>query len=366
MSLKPFIRELPVKLGRRLLPREPALPDRPNAIFVLRNNDIGDLLVATPLFEALRRHFPDTPILAGVGDWNRDVLANNPHVSEVIPINAPWYNHVVQPQRPWDCIRYLLTSREPATVARLGCDVGLDVFGSTYGALLLMRAGIVHRLGVRGYRGGDEGFTRAVSYDDTLHVSKSALRLAELMGVRDLPEPRPQLFLSEDEQLQAEQRWKRRETAGRLVRVMLGPGAGDAIKCWPLDSFAILTRALQETGGVNVVLVGGKSDAVLAESMAAGAPGSVSLCGRMSLRETFALVASSDLVICNGSMLMHTAAAFRRPTLVVLAEGFRSASHHQQQWGYPETCRSLGRDVHRDTVFSAEEVFQEARTWIGF
>src|SRR5438067_13587373 len=56
-------------------------------IFVLRNNDIGDLLVVTPLFDALKRRFPDNKIVVGVGNWNFPVLQNNPHLSEVLPIN---------------------------------------------------------------------------------------------------------------------------------------------------------------------------------------------------------------------------------------------------------------------------------------
>ncbi len=34
-------------------------PASPRSIFVLRNNDLGDLLVVTPLFEALRRRIPE-------------------------------------------------------------------------------------------------------------------------------------------------------------------------------------------------------------------------------------------------------------------------------------------------------------------
>jgi hypothetical protein len=53
---------------------EEQAPENPDSIFVLRNNDIGDLLVVTPLFEALRRRFPRVRIVAGIGDWNRPVL----------------------------------------------------------------------------------------------------------------------------------------------------------------------------------------------------------------------------------------------------------------------------------------------------
>ena len=46
----------------------------PRSIFVLRSNDIGDLLAVTPLFEALRRRFPDAWIGVGTGGWNAPCL----------------------------------------------------------------------------------------------------------------------------------------------------------------------------------------------------------------------------------------------------------------------------------------------------
>jgi len=45
---------------------------------------LADLLVSTPLFEALRTRFPAARIVAGIGDWNRPILQNNPYVTEVL------------------------------------------------------------------------------------------------------------------------------------------------------------------------------------------------------------------------------------------------------------------------------------------
>ena len=60
--------------------------------FVLRNNDLGDVLVATPLLKGLKKAFPDSRVSIGVGDWAMPLLENNPYVDEIIPCNAPWHN----------------------------------------------------------------------------------------------------------------------------------------------------------------------------------------------------------------------------------------------------------------------------------
>jgi hypothetical protein len=59
-------------------------------------------------------------------------------------------------------------------------------------------------------------------------------------------------------------------------------------------------------------------------------------------------------------MAMHAAAAFRRPTVTLLGEWFRSAAQHHQQWGYPETVM-LGRDEDHNGIFTPEEVAEKIR-----
>jgi hypothetical protein len=57
---------------------------------------------------------------------------------------------------------------------------------------------------------------------------------------------------------------------------------------------------------------------------------------------------------------MHAAAAFRRPTVALLGEWFKSAAQHHRQWGYAETVM-LGRDEHHPVIFGPEEVGMQVR-----
>src|SRR3954467_13728337 len=60
----------------------PAASDRPR-ILVIRRDNIGDLVCATPLFAALRRRYPRSHIAALVNSYNAGVLAGNPDVDAV-------------------------------------------------------------------------------------------------------------------------------------------------------------------------------------------------------------------------------------------------------------------------------------------
>jgi ADP-heptose:LPS heptosyltransferase len=333
------------------------LPAVPRSILVLRNNDVGDLLVVTPLFDALRRRFPEAHIAAGVGTWNLDVLRGNPHLTEVLPVNAPWFNKYQTRQSAAWRFAYILASPEITTLKRRCFDVGIDVLGSAWGALLLMRAAIPCRLGVRGYAGGHSATLAAVPFDPALHVGRAALRFAELLGATDLPDCRPQIFLNTGEIEEAERCWAAAEGGDRRRRLVVGPGGGLAVKRWPEESFVALTARLPEVrSDVSILVLGGPSEEDLVGRVAA-APQAWNLPVAPGLRQVFALIATSDLVICNSSMLMHVAAAFGKPTLVLLGESFSSSSLHQAQWGYPETCRSLGREPGvRADLYTPDEV----------
>ncbi|MEI6349871.1 MAG: glycosyltransferase family 9 protein [Verrucomicrobiota bacterium] len=337
----------------------------PQSVFVLRNNDIGDLLVVTPLFEALKKRFPEARIAAGVGEWNRPVLENNPHLHEILTVNAPWHNKQCgrfarnSLRGLWDSVRYIYSSSEVGAIRSRRFDVGIDVLGSPEGSLLLMRAGIPYRLGVRGYAGGHSAAQACVSFNSDEHVGRSALRFAELLGARELPEYRPQIYLTSAELEAAEARWQAGVTVpGR--RVVIGPGAGFVEKCWPLDRYIELAGLLRKQGGYDMAVVGSASDKSAGAALAR-IPSVRSFAGLLGLRETFAMVAQADLVICNSSMLMHVAAAFSKPALVLLGEWYPSARGQARQWGDYPRCRVFGKGEGRSEIYSVAEALDALR-----
>ena len=49
------------------------------------------------------------------------------------------------------------------------------------------------------------------------------------------------------------------------------------------------------------------------------------------------MVSLADYVVCNTSLCMHLAGAFKIPALTLLGEWYDSAELHQKQWGYTES-----------------------------
>ncbi|MCL1470615.1 glycosyltransferase family 9 protein [Argonema antarcticum] len=358
MSAKRIVVEAIVWLVSRMLSKHNNVPEKVQSIFILRNNDLGDLLIVTPLFEALRRRFPDAYIVAGVGQWNVETIKLNPYLSEILSVNAPWNNKFISNQNWWDALNYIAFSPETQELEKRHFDVGIDVLGSYFGSLLMVRAGIPYRLGVRGYAGGHSAVQQYVEFNEWQHVGRAALGFAELLGATELPKCRPQIFLSQSERQAGERRWSRRVEGAdrRPKRIVIGPGGGFAEKCWPLENYAALVKILTAIDHLEVIIVGGKQDREAGRELAAISSLVQNLAGDLTIRETFALVAAADLAICNSSMLMHAAAAFSIPTVVLLGDCFTSAKLHTAQWGYDGTCHIFGKEGERQEIYTPTEV----------
>jgi ADP-heptose:LPS heptosyltransferase len=351
MGWKNLLIEAPVWLISRFYrPRFDPNRKTPREILVLRPNDFGELLTTTPLFEALRKRFPTTRLIAGVGSWGRPILENNPFVDEIVEIDAPWNNKLVEDRSHRNVMRFLWKSPQVAALrARGGFDVGIDVLGSHMGAVLLMRAGVRYRIGVRGYRGGWSGCQDYIEFARR-QCGRAALGQAELLGAKTLPEARPQLFLTDDERLQAAQVWNAGEAGGRrAVRIVAGVGAGVSSKAWDArqvgDALTRIAEAMEKAGSAcNTVIVGSDTDRLRAEeAMAAASPATAirSMAGEVSMRIMFALVENADVVLTNSSMLLHVAAAFQRPTVAVIGGSVTRPEVHDAIWGYPPPYRSV-------------------------
>src|SRR6185503_20092851 len=192
-------------------------------------------------------------------------------------------------------LRWISRSPAAAELARRRFAVGIDVLGSAWGSLLLLRAGIPWRLGVAGFAGGHRGVQQAIPFAPDEHVGRMALRFAERLGATELPEVRPQLFLTPEERAAGEARWS---SPRRGFRLAIGPGGGHPERVWPAASFAALVRELAGVPDLEIAIVGGPRERALAAELAAISP-DIRAFPDLGLRATFALTAAADGVICN-------------------------------------------------------------------
>jgi len=281
-------------------------------------------------------------------------------------MNAPWHNHLraQYPAKSLAGLRaalcYVYRSPEVSALRERHGDVGIDVLGSPFGSLLLLRAGFPRRVGVSGYAGGGRGCADVIAYLENEYVGRAAVRQAGVLGLPEerWPALRPQVFLTSVERAGGEAAWS---GAAPSKRLLVGLGGGLPEKCWPLVSLRAVLTSLAKESGWTILLVGGPKDRMAGDELAQGLPAIRNLAGAVGLRDTLALTAAAGRVLCNSSFVMHAAAAFDRPTIVTLGPVYSSARAHATQWSCNPRARVLGPEPGSPGLTSPEAVVAALR-----
>jgi len=289
------------------------------------------------------------------------LLENNPYVNEVISCNAPWHNKqncrfpANSPKTFLEGLLYVLFSKESRYLTSNKFTHGIDILGSRQGSWLMRRAKIPNRFGVKGYAGGESWCTKYLDFKEERKVTEAGLKFLELLNANVGIDPRPTIFLTKNEVTESEAVWGEKSESNK--RIILAPGGGFPEKCWRDQNFSHLINLLLKNKNYHLCIIGSKED----EKRISANDSSqlTNLCGKLSLRQSAAMVSLSDFVICNSSLCMHLAGAFRIPSLTLLGEWYDSAQLHQKQWGYPEsTVRGKELKAFRNQTCSVSEAYE--------
>lgn len=310
------------------------------------------MLVATPLLKGLKTAFPDSKVSIGVGDWAMPLLENNPYVDEIVACNAPWHNKqnckypTNSPKTFLKGLIYVLFSKEARNITSKQFTHAIDMLGSRQGSWLMRRCGIPHRFGVQGYAGGDKSCKSNVVFREDKKVAEAGLAFLSLLDddYEIEVEPQPIINLTQSEISWAKDKWEEKQT--RTKHIIIAPGAGYPEKSWGDENFTKLVETIYIQSNYMICIIGSEQDRNRIDMKTSTRSGNrvLNYCGKLSLRQSAALVCRSDFVITNSSLTMHLAGSFKIPSITVLGKCFDSAKLHREQWGHPEGI-VLGKEV---------------------
>ena len=275
-------------------------------ILVVAPSWIGDTVLAQPLLALLHdRHKPlAIDVLAPA--WTFPVVQRMPEVRSTIA--SPFEHGEFQFGERRDLGRELRSEEY---------DQAIVLPNTLKSAFVPVFARIPRRTGYRGeMRWGALNDLRVL---DEEALPQMAQRYAALgLDPGDaLPSPLPRPHLRVDDA----ERAATLATLGldgspRAVALCPGAEYGPA-KRWPPSYFAEVARTLSARGDA-VWLVGSAKDADIAQDIVRLSGGAcVNLCGKTTLDQAIALLASARLVISNDSGLMHVAAAVETPLVAI-------------------------------------------------
>lgn len=294
--------------------------DEIQRILVVKLDHIGDLITALPALRRLRRHFPTARIHLLASAAAKSFLEGEDCVDEHIEF-AFFHARSDQGERG-------LTENDLAALgqrlAPYRFDLAIDMRKQIETRHVLQsiptrfRAGYDHLgrfpwLDVALEWEGDNQLRRKHS-----HVSDDLLRLVDAVATAGETDRAvlPQVATG-DATLPGSISAEVRALFTRPV-VAVHPGVGAVMRQWPAEYFASVIDLLIEQDATNVLLIGGRDEAELAEEvlrLVVHRQNVVSLVGRTSLGELRGLLRACALYLGNNSGPKHIAAALGVPTI---------------------------------------------------
>jgi heptosyltransferase-3 len=280
---------------------------QPN-LLIFRVGSIGDTVVALPCFHAIERAYPDhrrillTNALASARASSVESVlegTNLIHEAMYFPIGEGKLKYSVA------LASRLRQLQADALVYLTPRPTGLPV----YRDLLFFRAAGIRRILGAPLRAS----TRSARLDvHTGQLEFEAERLARLLGASfpvNLSASSWDLHLSADERARALERLA--ALPARQPILALAPGAKVPVKDWGEPNWAALIKLLDaRIPSISLVFVGAPDERPLTERLARLWKGDlVNVCGELSPRESAALLARSDILVCHDSGPMHLAAS---------------------------------------------------------
>lgn len=278
------------------------MADAPPRILVIQTAFLGDVVLTTPLFRALRRVFPKAHLAAMVTPEAAPLLECDPHLDALLTygkkngetissvlqkVKAGHYQILVAPHRSHRTAMLALLSRVPLRVGFADA-----AFSRVYHRRVPRPLGL-HEVDRNLALLAGVGAAPAAA-DRELHIGYTPAEAAKVDAV----------------------------LAGAGVAagerlVGLSPGSVWATKRWGPEGFAAVGRALEQRG-YRVVVLGGTGDREVAEEVRrAVGPGAVQAAGTTPLKALAAWMDRLDLLITNDSAPLHVAAARNTPTVAV-------------------------------------------------
>lgn len=314
-------------------------------ILVVRLDNLGDVLLATPAIRAIRCSLPRAHITLLASPVGAQVAELNTDIDEVIVYAAPW----VDPWRllPQDPDRELQLI-ERLRAERFDAAVIFTSFRQSPlpAALLCYIAGIPLRLGATSDAAGSLLTTRHKHPDRLMHEVERGLDLVGAVGITAI-ESRLVLNVPAGERDAAHARW------GFGPRVVMHPGCSMPARTYPWELYAETIDLLVRDQNASVAITGASQEIELvgriAGRLSPEARRRVQLfAGVLSFAELAALVASADVMLTNNTGPMHVAAAVGTPVVALFA--LTNPPEQWRPWGVEH--RLLYHDVPCQLCYS--------------
>lgn len=300
----------------------PSLPTGASILFI-RLRRLGDTILSTPLYAALKSWRPDLRLAVLVESPCDEVLRNNPDLDEVIAIPT---------SRKGVLGRFAVRCRILKRIRNAGFDCCINLHGGPTSAWLTALSGALYRAGGPSFR---NRLTCNIISDTPRMPPDGRRPHAVEYGIGSLrnlglPEgPIPALRLAPDPA-------RRRAALRKLEDLGLDSGRGYAViqptckyhtKEWRAEGFAAIADEIRTGYGLPVAILGGPGEDGKVKAVATKCRSAPVVVWGLSVSELIWAIRGARLFVGNDSGPTHIAAALGVPIIVLFGSSDSQAWH---------------------------------------
>lgn len=313
-------------------------------VLAVRLDNLGDVLLATPAFRAIKDSLPDAMLSLLASPVGASVGRLTPDIDDIIVYQAPWVDpwmkipHDSQreqrmiallKERRFDGAIIFTSYRQSALPAAYLCylaDIPLRVAGSIDGS-------------------GSMLTTRHKYPEQMMHEVERGLNLVGALGLTtehsDLV-----LQIPVDAEVYVQEVLENIGVSRHHPLIVLHPGATMPSRMYPWDQYVTIADLLVAKLGAILLLTGVDEERELVGRIHRHMrpdtrDAAHNLAGMLPFPAYCALVENADLIVTNHTGPMHIAAAIKTPAVILFAE-----THSPAQWGpWKSPHRLLSHEV---------------------
>jgi lipopolysaccharide heptosyltransferase II len=319
-------------------------------VLCIRADNMGDVIMASPAFRALKETFGSriTLLTSKAGA----IVA--PHIAcidDVVTFDLPWVQNTGS--EPAE----LLVLAEKLRKMNFDATIIFTVYSqsSLPAAMLTYMAGIPVRVAYareNPYQLLTHWLPDVEPYERIVHQVERDLTLAAHIGA-NTQDDRLQLRITPDEEDTCAQKLSDAGFANGQPYIVFHPGVSEAKRKYPAGHWIEAGRQLAEKYNLPILVSGSKSEKSLAETIAEGiGTSAVSVAGECTLGEFIVLIKNAFCVISVNTATIHIAAAMQTPTVVLYAQ----TNPQHTPW----------RNAHQIIPFSVPEDLKSRNTIIRY
>jgi lipopolysaccharide heptosyltransferase II len=273
---------------------------------------IGDVILALPAVEALRKRFPDARIVSAGPKSSLEILVDHPDVDSVIEIpskrESGWFQRF----------------RFAKNLKKYRFDLGV-VFPNSIGSALMLRlSGAKIRFGYNTER-REIFLTHPIAI--TENIKRREYRVDYFLNILsplNLPPPQSRGFeaIKKKSSPVVNDFVHKHGLKKNDFLVVIHPGTSKAERSWLPERFGILCQKLLRERRMKFLLLGTRNEEDLLEQIKKFCPpGTVIPVTDLGLRDVSMLIKKSKLFIGNDSGMMHLAAYVGTPVVGIFGPG---------------------------------------------